>query len=195
MKNTNTKTCSIENCDKGGRLKRGWCGMHYRRWQVHGDPHTVLRDMTYSPEEALEKKTEQQGDCLIWTGTKHDGGYGMILVDGKQIRVHRYVWEQEYGAIPPKMHIDHICHIRTCCNIKHLRLAKPNQNSSHRSGIASHNVNSKVRNVYPNGDGWQVKLTKNQKIHRFGTYSTIEEAASVAEQARSKLFGEYAGRG
>lgn len=32
MQNTNTKTCSIENCDSKV-VARGWCNKHYLRWQ------------------------------------------------------------------------------------------------------------------------------------------------------------------
>lgn len=34
---TETKTCSIGGCGVGV-ASRGWCNMHYRRWQTHGDP-------------------------------------------------------------------------------------------------------------------------------------------------------------
>lgn len=34
------KTCSL--CSKPAR-KRGWCAMHYSRWQRHGDPNVVKR--------------------------------------------------------------------------------------------------------------------------------------------------------
>lgn len=34
--------CSIVGCDKRSE-KRGWCGMHYRRWLVHGDTGTTLK--------------------------------------------------------------------------------------------------------------------------------------------------------
>lgn len=30
------KTCSVEGCEKQARA-RGWCSMHYKRWQKHGD--------------------------------------------------------------------------------------------------------------------------------------------------------------
>lgn len=33
-----TRTCAIPDCDKGGRLRRGWCHAHYIRWYRYGDP-------------------------------------------------------------------------------------------------------------------------------------------------------------
>lgn len=30
--------CSIPDCTKGGKIARGWCSRHYKRWQIHGDP-------------------------------------------------------------------------------------------------------------------------------------------------------------
>ena len=195
MKNTNTRKCSISGCKKGGRLKRGWCGMHYRRWQIHGDPLFVKRQMTYSPEESFAKNTVNLNGCIIWTGTKADNGYGRIFVKGRQVRVHRYVWEKHNGQIPTGLFIDHICHNKSCCNIKHLRLATREQNLAHRAGPAINNKGSGVRNVYAKGDKWEVQVGKNYRTHRFGTYDTIEEAAAVAEQARLELFGEFAGKG
>lgn len=30
--------CSIEGCDRGGPIKRGWCNTHYEIWRKHGNP-------------------------------------------------------------------------------------------------------------------------------------------------------------
>lgn len=35
-------TCSVDGCNNSGKLKRGWCGKHYVRWQRHGDVNKVL---------------------------------------------------------------------------------------------------------------------------------------------------------
>lgn len=34
------RKCSIDNCNKDHRA-RGYCAMHYCRWQAHGDPYKV----------------------------------------------------------------------------------------------------------------------------------------------------------
>lgn len=36
------RTCSIEGCEKR-HVARGWCGMHYQRWKVYGDPSVRVR--------------------------------------------------------------------------------------------------------------------------------------------------------
>lgn len=31
------RTCSVQDCGRAC-LARGWCGMHYQRWKIHGSP-------------------------------------------------------------------------------------------------------------------------------------------------------------
>lgn len=45
------------------------------------------------------------------------------------VMYHRYVWEDANGAIPLGYEIDHICHNRACCNLKHLRCIKGTQHT------------------------------------------------------------------
>lgn len=37
--------CRVDDCEKKAE-KRGWCGMHYRRWQRHGNPHTIKKGLS-----------------------------------------------------------------------------------------------------------------------------------------------------
>ena len=196
MKNTNTPKCSIEGCEKDGRLRRGWCSTHYYRWYRTGDPTNPGKYAVYtSPEESFAARTERRGDCLIWTGSQSSNGYGVIWDGRRLVRVHRYAWERVNGPIPENMLIDHTCYTPLCVNVEHLRIATPSQNSFYRSGPDKHNGKSGVRNVYWRGNRWRVSAIKDGKTYVFGYFEDLDEAAAVAEQARTALFGEYAGRG
>lgn len=59
-------TCKIERCDKAAKA-RGWCPMHYRRWRLHGDPHTVHRPT--KPECSVEGC--RRDHCAKGYCTKH----------------------------------------------------------------------------------------------------------------------------
>lgn len=147
-----------------------------------------------NPEEALSARTEQQGECLVWTGAITHLGYGSMTINNRAVPVHRFAWERVKGPIPNGLVIDHICHNRACVNVEHLRAVSQMQNMWNRKGAERGKKHTKIRNVYRYPNGWIVRIQKQGKIHNFGTYRTEEEAASVAERARQKLFGDFKGR-
>lgn len=187
-----TKQCSIHGCDRTGKIRRGMCATHYSRWYRTGDPIT---DGRFVPREvAFSNFTKWVEDCLIWTGSKVDAGYGQIRVGRKMMLAHRYSWERTHGRIPDGLVIDHICHNPSCVNIDHLRIASVSQNSSHRSGATKDNKSSGIRNVYRSRHKWRVVIQKDGKAHRFGVYESVEEAARVANRERNRLFGAFSGK-
>jgi hypothetical protein len=63
---------------------------------------------------------------LIWqgptSGTGRGGGYGRMCLDGQTVAVHLVAWTNEYGFIPGKKQLDHLCNQRLCWNPAHLEL-------------------------------------------------------------------------
>lgn len=186
------KICSIPECGKPHK-GHGWCQGHLQKYRKYGNP-LAGRTKYNSPQKALAARTSKSGDCLLWTGSKDRGGYGTIQVSGRTVGAHRFAWENANGPIPDGMSIDHICHNRDCVLPDHLRLATHKENTSYLSGPLSNNT-SGFRNVYAKNSGWEVSVGKDGKTHYFGIYSSIEEAAKVAESARVSLFGKFAGKG
>lgn len=186
------RTCIIEGCDNPHKA-RGYCSVHHRRLLRSGELLPIRRNY-FSVDEAIANRTEWRGDCLVWTGAKNPDGYGLIRQGGVHVIPHRYAWERSNGPIPDGMYIDHICWNRACINPDHLRLATHSQNSRYLSGVRK-NGTTGVRGVFPNGRGFVVRIQRDGKLRNFGTYSTIEEAAEVAERERERLFGDFAGRG
>lgn len=63
---------------------------------------------------------DSESGCWIWTGTRHEHGYGQIGVDGKTIGAHRYSYKLHNGEIPDGAFICHKCHNPPCVNPDHL---------------------------------------------------------------------------
>lgn len=73
------RICSVEDCGKP-HLARGWCGLHYQRWSVSGDP-SADRPARSNKGEAQrffrEVVLTYEGDeCLIWPYSRDNYGYG-----------------------------------------------------------------------------------------------------------------------
>lgn len=181
-------SCSVQDCEKSGLLRRGWCATHYSRWQRHGDPLGGARRYT-DPQSAFKARTERRGDCLVWTGSLDRHGYGQMNTSGRLIRAHRWAWEQANGPIPDGAIIDHACWNRACVEAQHLRIASKSQNAANVPGPAQNNTTG-VRGVTLTRTGRYVVQVGSR---RYGTYLDKGEAAAVVAEKRAEIYGEYAG--
>lgn len=136
------KPCGVEGClanahhDASGR--RGWCCMHYQRWQKHGDP-TIAGGV---PKPALDWLAANVGhigdDCLVWPFhvSKKDG-YGRVHhpADGHLMTASRLMCVLAHGEPPtPKHEAAHSCGkgSSACVNPGHVYWATPTRNQRDR---------------------------------------------------------------
>lgn len=53
--------------------------------------------------------------CWLWPGCRLDR-YAQVMVDGKNLRAHRAMYELLIGPIPPGLVLDHLCLTKACVN-------------------------------------------------------------------------------
>jgi hypothetical protein len=117
--------CEVSGCESRA-TSRGWCPMHYARWQRHGDPVKLAPSAPPHTVESLLSRTVKRADseCREWTGYRTRGGYGTVSTAGRTTTVHRVMYELAVGPIPPRHTVDHVaargCVSRACIWPPHL---------------------------------------------------------------------------
>jgi len=85
--------------------------------------------MKKTPYERIMKKSKKVGDCLEFRGNKINiDGYGLLWIEGRSVRVHRFIWEHHNGTIPEGMVVCHRCDNPPCHNPDHLFLGTQKEN-------------------------------------------------------------------
>ena len=111
-------TCSVgdDEC-VDGRLKRGMCEKHYRRYKSTGA-------VTYERVPTLDRyvvETTDYGECFRYTGPLYSNGYGKLSRAEHGTRLaHRANYIDRYGAVSAELDLDHLCRNRWCMNPEHL---------------------------------------------------------------------------
>lgn len=183
------RICEIEGCGRPvkGRL---WCTTHYERWRQHGDPLAVLSNYGKSPEERYLLWTDKNGPvpdhrpdlgpCWLWTGHVDTNGYGIIKVDGKNRKVHRWSYEHHVGPIPPGLDPDHLCRVEACSRPTHLEPVTPGENQ--RRGL-----NGELKTHCRNGHPY---TAENVKLNTYGKRHCIICTAAAQKRHRDKKRAE-----
>lgn len=117
------KLCSIKDCPLFSQA-RGWCRVHYRRWQKHGNPLTVLSRKQDAEQRFWSKVNKtpglgKDGDCWEWKTIVKGELYGKFYVDGRSQYAHRYAFFLTHGHYPEPVG-RHTCDNPPCCNPSHI---------------------------------------------------------------------------
>lgn len=116
--------------------------------QRRGEPLRPLQERTgpiaKSAAERFASRTLRQDDgCIVWTGGKTLGGYGIfagVTARGEETKVmaHRWSYEHHVGPIGEGLDIDHLCRNRACVNPSHLEPVTRLENIRRAAALKSH---------------------------------------------------------
>lgn len=178
--------CSFEGCDRKHHGK-GLCEPHYHQ-QRRGSKLVPLRDQR-TVEWRLDQKTNKTDSCWLWEGPVAGIGYGYLYFEGKMRGTHVLSYERYKGNIPEGMVIDHMCHVKTCVNPDHLRLATRSQNSQNKPAPQSNNTSGFTGvYYYKSRDKYTSYIEVGGKRKNLGYFKTIEEAWEARKSAELELF-------
>ena len=158
----------------------------------------AIPTITESDRARFEKrlKLDAVTGCLLWQGPANGGtarNYGQFRLGGRAGRIygsHVIAWFIAGRELPPKSDLSHHCpggDNPRCCNVDHL---KPLTRREHARDRTRKGQGSKSRRGLPFGVSIQQSgrflsyVTVGSLRRSFGTYDTLEQAASVSALVR-----------
>lgn len=188
-----SKSCLKRGCQKSS-YARSLCKSHYELLKRHGRPlnsqelkvaHRKVNDATVSEGSVILRvgskevllDANRQLVRLLFRGKWSIGANGYVMRDHQYL--HHLVMRNRDGK-----YVDHINRNKLDCRDSNLRLVSPLENAWNftPTGASGH------RGVFPDKQTgrWRVQVGRKS----FGRFEDLDEAASVAAEARRQLYGD-----
>ena len=78
------------------------------------------RMTNYSLGELFWARVNKTTGCWLWTGSIRTDGYGQFWNGQRNVKAHRFAYEDRGREIPDGLELDHLCRNRACVNPDHL---------------------------------------------------------------------------
>lgn len=138
-------------------------GMSSPTLRVHMSRLGVRRILSTSDPASIQALVDSMtvrtdDGCWLFWSRVNPSGYANV----RGGYWHRIVYEAYFGPIPDGLHIDHMCHRRSCMNPAHLQLLTKSENSKkHRPGAFKSECQLRVSLGLP----VHTPLTKGERDH------------------------------
>jgi hypothetical protein len=95
--------------------------------------------------------------CWVWLAYTGTDGYGRARSQGRQLVVHRVIYQLVMGVVlPPEIQVDHLCRNRSCVNPVHLEPVTASENLRRADPLAY----QKAKTHCPSGHAYDEQNTR-----------------------------------
>lgn len=118
---------------------------------------------------------------------ENDSGYIVASINGKNVRLHRFVFPCDRDEI-----VDHRSTDRSDNRKSNLRIATKQQNNINRAASRNNTLKAKGITYNPRTDRYEARISVNGKVIRLGCDAMLDRAIQIRERSERELFGEFA---